>query len=280
MLLVYRRISYPRARFVAPIFGLAWALVACAGQNSVQGEGQAPDSPPHKNDSAQRLAAPPKTSRAEPTPSQPEFMDLEVPGFEPVLVVAPGDGERHPVLFAAHGAGGHAQAMCGYFLQLLEKPHIIVCPRGSRIQKGAPGNGYFYATHLALEKEVLAIQGVIQALPSALPPPWAYGGYSQGATMGALMLTGHGDIFNRLLLIEGGTEGWTSSRSRHFAAAGGKRVLFACGTRSCSQDAESAAEVMRAVGLDVRVRFAEGAGHSYGGAVQERVASELNWFFR
>jgi hypothetical protein len=95
--------------------------------------------------------------------------------------------------------------------------------------------------------------------------------------MGALMLVLHGELFDRVALIEGGTEGWTLKRSQTYDQGGGSRVLFVCGTESCRRDAEEAGRTLELTGLGARVLFAEGAGHTEGGRVRELVSREIEW---
>ncbi len=53
-----------------------------------------------------------------------------------------------------------------------------------------------------------------------------YAGFSQGATMGALMLVDHAQEVKRLVLVEGGFADWNVARARAFRERGGERVLF------------------------------------------------------
>lgn len=205
--------------------------------------------------------------------------ELELKGFEPALVMRPRGSGSHDVLFAGHGAGGRAEYQCAYWSSILPTPMMIVCLRGTRMVRNDPQSGYYYKTHLELERELLtAVEALREKKEWASnPPPWMYGAYSQGATMGALLLVEHGDLFDRLALIEGGGEGWTRPRVERFVEAGARRILAVCGTSSCARDAEKNQRIWQAYGLDTRVHSAPGAGHTYLGRVQELVSSELTW---
>lgn len=231
-------------------------------------------------DAQKPRAAAPNQNELEERPSNPgSLIELELPGFEPALVFLPKGPGPYPVLFATHGAGGRAEHHCVHWLHILEEPHVIVCPRGRRMVKSDPSGGYYYPTHTELEKEVLATAHALKKLEFAAAPPWGYAGYSQGATMGALMLIDHGDLFDRLILLEGGTEGWSRARAARYFEGGGRKILFGCGTPSCDRSARAAESAMRGAGLDVRVRSAEGAGHTYGGGVEDAITPELPWLF-
>ena len=47
--------------------------------------------------------------------------------------------------------------------------------------------------------------------------------------------------FPRLVLVEGGHDAWTRDAAKRFRAAGGDRVLFACGQPSCVGESKEAA---------------------------------------
>jgi pimeloyl-ACP methyl ester carboxylesterase len=200
--------------------------------------------------------------------------ELPVAGFLPAIVSWPAASERsQPLLIAAHGAGDTAEAQCAHWRDLLgPKKGVVACPRGRPIRAGSEGHGYFYPTHFALEKEVLALLAALEPHAAFVElRDIVYAGYSQGATMGVLMLVGHADRIPHLLLIEGGTRDWSSRRARRFARGGGKHVSFACGTRSCDENSERAARVLKAAGIASSRHHVPGAGHVYDGLLRPKV---------
>jgi hypothetical protein len=110
----------------------------------------------------------------------------------------------------------------------------------------SPEEGFFFRNHHELEREVLAaVDALRQAFSGSLDPgPLVYTGYSQGATMGALMLVGHGETFPRIALVEGGYSEWNVSIGKKFEASGGQRVLFACGGSGCKTKADASATTL------------------------------------
>jgi predicted esterase len=212
---------------------------------------------------------------------EPTTEELAVPGFRPaVLVVPPGAGP-HPVLVAAHGAGDRAEWQCEWWAPVLGSRGFVLCPRGRPMSyaEGAEG-GHYYPDHFKLEKEVLsALAALSEAHGSAVDPgPVAYAGYSQGGIMGALFTAKRGDRFARLALIEGGYTEWDVATARRFKQAGGQRVLFACGQRYCARHAEKSIGWLERAGVGSRLEHAPGAGHTYGGAVGDRVSAALSWW--
>lgn len=211
--------------------------------------------------------------------ASPPFVELDVPGFLPAVLGLPRDSSRpRPVLVAAHGAGDGPRWQCELWRQLLAARGFVLCPAGVPFGK-EPDTGYFFRNHHELEREVMAAVAALRAAygEAVDPGPMVYTGYSQGATMGALMLVDHGDTFERLVLIEGGYGEWNVSIAKEYGSGGGRRVLFACGIRTCRNKAQRSAAALERAGLEARVEYAEGAGHTYGGPVAEKVFGALDW---
>lgn len=233
------------------------------------------DEPPRPQP-ASRAASPPVDDG-----SEGRLSELEVPGFRPSLLVLPrGFSERRawPLLLAAHGAGDNAWWQCSTWAPLVEERAVLVCPAGDPLSQD-PRGGYYFKNHHALEAEVVA---VVQALhrtfaDRVLGREAVYIAYSQGATMGALMLVGHGRPFSRLVLIEGGSGQWNVAQGLDYKHSGGQRVLFACGTAACALQAERSRQWLERAGLLARTLYVDGAGHTYGGALQAAVEARFSW---
>ena len=214
----------------------------------------------------------------------PTLLDLAVPGHASAVVSVPPEvGSRRPVLVATHGAGGTPEAHCSFWQALVGGTAFVLCPRGVTMDVYAPPSerGYFYPAHPALGREVRAALDALAArFPDRVDREGAvYAGYSQGATMGALVFAGEPAPFIAAVLIEGGVEEWTLRRARAFKERGGQRVLFACGRQSCADAARRAAGVLEQAGVPSRIVDATGAGHTYGGRVREGVRAALPFVF-
>jgi predicted esterase len=141
--------------------------------------------------------------------------------------------------------------------------------------------GYFYPAHPALGREVhAALSALVARFPDRVDLERAiYAGFSQGASMGALVFASAPTPFAAAVLIEGGAEEWSPASARAFKQGGGRRVLFACGRRTCATAARRSASFLERAGVETRVVDATGAGHTYGGAVREGVAHALPFLF-
>lgn len=219
-----------------------------------------------------------------PLPSQADergqTRPLLVRGHLPAVLFLPPGEEPSPLLVASHGAGGIPEAECDYWRRLTRDRTIVVCPRGVPLRADSP-SGFFYKTHLDLEREVTAVvEAVRQELgPRVAPEGGTYAGFSQGAIMGAAMIPAHAEQFPYLVLIEGGYEYWSLRKARTFATQGGKRVVFSCGTRWCADKSKQPATWLREAGVEVRIESAPETGHTPGGAVMEQTRSALPWLW-
>lgn len=201
---------------------------------------------------------------------------LSVPDFEPAVLVVPKGSAALPLLVATHGAGGEPEWECERWGRVAKSRFVLLCPRGVPLRRGQEGS-YFYPDHHALEREVTAsVSAARQALGARLLPVGSvYVGYSQGATMGSLMLVDHGDEFSHLLLIEGGSADWTAARAARFRATGGQSVFIVCGTKPCGDRATRAKPVLERAGLRAEVRVVPDGGHTELGPVGDEAEKLL-----
>ncbi len=198
-----------------------------------------------------------------------------MPGFGDAVLVAPATSDPLPLFCAAHGAGDGPEYQCEYWSAALAGRYVVVCPRGRSLGKNQ--GGYYFENHFTLEREVLAVVDAVRAALGARlsASDGVYAGYSQGATMGALMLVDHGSLFPHLLLVEGGSGEFSLSRGRRFRQTGGKSVAIVCGTSPCAARARRTVTVLERAGLRARAEHVEGGGHTYDGEVGERAIDVL-----
>lgn len=219
-----------------------------------------------------------RTAEAEPAP-RPLVREFELGDVPPPLFVLPTESQRVPLVIGAHGAGGSPEWQCDWLASLTASPTALLCLRGLPLSRGELA--FYYPEHHSLGRWLeAALEYASTEYGQHLDSSFIYVGYSQGATMGALAIQTRSQAIPNLLLVEGGLEGWSLQRSRHFARSGGRKVYFACGTKSCDTRARKLVSTLDSAGVDVRVGYAEGAGHTPVGAVEAYVREGLTWMLQ
>ena len=203
---------------------------------------------------------------------------LEVPGFSAALVSLPKSDRPAPVVIVTHGAGGTTEAHCALWQRITQGNAVLLCVRG-RPRSQNPADGEYYPDHLELERETFAALAALnrEYAPQIAAGPVLYAGFSQGATMGALMLVGHSSEVTRLVLVEGGFADWSVARAREFREHGGERVLFVCGRKECAEAARKSAYWFKLAGVPAQLEYVHGAGHSHDARIEARVVTAWRW---
>jgi pimeloyl-ACP methyl ester carboxylesterase len=216
---------------------------------------------------------------AAPTRAESDgFTALQVPDFSPSLLRVPEGRARLPVLVVTHGAGGSAETHCQWWARIVTERAILLCVRG-RARGPNPADGEYYPDHPTLERETFAALTALRARYAERIADGGvyYAGFSQGATMGALMLVEHAGEVKRLVLVEGGYAEWSVARARAFRERGGERVLFVCGRKECADSARKSAYYFKLAGVPAQLEYVSGAGHSHDARVEARVLTALPW---
>lgn len=139
--------------------------------------------------------------------------------------------------------------------------------------------GYYYPDHLKLSDELTTarLAMVEKHSPALQAGANVYIGYSQGASMGALAVAAHGDLWPKLALVEGGYDAFSAALARTYEGSGGRRVLFVCGTEHCRKLANLSVLSLTRAGVAARLLTAPNAGHRPDGPVAARVREGLIW---
>ncbi len=220
-------------------------------------------------------AARPAAAEVAPNPAPTEHTQaLTLPGFLPAVLFVPAGSDSRPLVVAAHGAGGAPEWDCEYWVRRTFGHAFVLCLRGTQIN--AHG-GYYFRDHHALNAELTAaVAAARQGFSRIALTSGIYAGFSQGASMGSLILDKHADEFPYVVLIEGFQQ-LNVALGSAFAQRGGKAVLFACGSRECAKAADSSRHALERAGVRARAEHAAGAGHTAGGAVEALVAQGIEW---
>jgi hypothetical protein len=209
------------------------------------------------------------------------MLPLDVPGFAQAVVSVPlGAVGPKPIVIATHGLTDPAEGVCDNWRSLVQNRAWVLCPRGER----TPDGNYHYASGPALARE---IDASVEALSARFPGyvdrgPILYTGFSQGANLGAWVVSHDPGRYPRAVLIEGGEDQFTTADAEQFARGGARRILFACGLRSRADAAEKEAAMLEQAGVPSKVVLGKlpDAGqfkHGYDGPVASETQAQLDW---
>ena len=235
--------------------------------------------PPSGPDRAILLARNPEN-----VPRQPHLASLPVAGYPDAVVAPPFDTEDQaprPVVVALHGLGDRPEPHCEAWRNITNAKAFVLCPRGTldlprstaeSLRYTHPGGEPLRAHVTAALASLAARYGAVADTTRPL-----LAGFSLGATEAALLAQGDAERFPRVAVLEGGLDVWIGPTIRAFAAAGGRRVLFGCGSPWCPPPAEAATQRIDREGVEARVAFAD-VGHRPSPPLQEAVREQFQWF--
>jgi predicted esterase len=217
-----------------------------------------------------------------PIPPEPLFTNLVVPGFPEAVVSVPnGATSARPLAIVLHGTSDRPDWNCDAWRHMTGARGFVLCPRGDfdprestpgdrrfTLRGGAPLRAYVEAATQALAARFAGYVDVERPVAA---------GFSLGATEIAQLALGDPARFPRVAGLEGGHGVWTAAAISAFAAKGGSRVLFGCGSTWCTNPARAAARRLIAGGVEARVAFAP-VGHTNDRPLQEALMRELPWF--
>jgi predicted esterase len=266
---------------VRPFFLVAAMAISCATR-------RAPDSTPA---GGVVIAAP--ATDADPTdPSDAAaslppleapsgLIRLVVPDHKDATVSVPlGATERRPLVLALHGNYDRPEWQCETWRDAMKGYPFVLCPRGvSRKDAPASLDRWTYPKPADVRHEIEAALAALDARfgDYIAPGPILYIGFSLGAILGVGIVAGDAARFPRAVLIEGGQSGWSEARAKAYAASGGKRILFACGQRSCKAEAKGAEKLLARAGIETESVYGGEVGHAYDGPVAAEIARALPW---
>jgi predicted esterase len=217
-----------------------------------------------------------------PIPPDPLFTNLgRGEGGTDVLSVPNGATSPRPVIVVLHGSADRPDWNCDAWRHITGARGFVLCPRGELVPaESTPGDARYTvrggAALLAHLDDAFALLRQRFGPYTDDSRPLA-AGFSLGATEIAQVAIAKPGVFSRVALLEGGHTPWTAAAIRSFAAGGGRRVLFGCGSPWCLAPAEEAARRLRAGGVDSRVVHAR-VGHTTDPPLQEAIMRELAWF--
>jgi poly(3-hydroxybutyrate) depolymerase len=224
---------------------------------------------------------PPPAPKLAPLQGVAELAPLVVPDFRDAIVSVPlGATEGRPVVLALHGNYDRPEWQCGVWREVTKAYPFIVCPRGIPRRDAAPSeNRFTYGKPADVRREIDAALAALQIRfgDYIAAGPIVYTGFSLGAILGVGIVADDADRFPRAVLVEGGQSNWSQARAKSYAAAGGKRVLFACGQRACRTDTKGPEKLLGRLGVETRSVYGGEVGHTYDGRVAEEIGRAWPW---
>jgi pimeloyl-ACP methyl ester carboxylesterase len=188
-----------------------------------------------------------------------------------------------PLVLALHGNFDRPEWQCAVWRDVTRGYPFILCPRGVP-RRDAPQSldRWTYGKSGDVRREIDAALAALRDRfgDYIAPGPILYIGFSLGAILGVGIVAGDAERFPRAVLIEGGQSGWTQARAKSYAASGGRRVLFACGQKSCQAEAKGTERLLGRAGLETRSVYGGEVGHAYDGPVADEIARALPWLVR
>lgn len=221
------------------------------------------------------------TAGLAPLTAEGALIHLAVPGFRDAVVSVPtGATGPRPVLLALHGNFDRPEWQCEVWRGVTRARAFVVCPRGiPRPDAPRSLDRWTYGKGSDVRAEVIAALSAVRARFEnyVASDPVLYAGFSLGAIHGVGIVASDGQRYPRAVLVEGGHDGWTTARAKAYAAAGGKRVLFACGQRACKADAAQARKNLQREGVETELVYGGEVGHTYDGPVASEIARVWGW---
>jgi predicted esterase len=207
---------------------------------------------------------------------------LAVPQYGDAAICVPTGATRpRPVVLGVHGNAETPEQVCAALHDIVRARAFVLCPRGVKPPNERDYPGYLFTSPQTLALEV---EAGLKALDKTYPgyvdaDDVLYVGFSRGAYLSVAILSTEPAKYPRAVLIEGGQDAWTQDLINAFGAAGGKRVLFACGQEDCDSEAHAIADRLGEVGVEAAVVF-RNAGHVYTGPIQDDIRGGLEWVIR
>jgi dienelactone hydrolase len=217
-----------------------------------------------------------------PIPGDPLFTTLTVPSFPMAVVSVPnGATSARPLVIVLHGTSDRPDWNCDAWRHITGARGFVLCPSGDydprestptdrrfTLRGGAHLRAYLDAAVAALAQRFAGYVDVDRPVVT---------GFSLGATEIAQLALHDPARYSRVAELEGGDGVWTAANVAAFATAGGRRVLFGCGSGWCTPAAKAAAKRLERAGVEARVVFAP-VGHTNDRPLQEAIMTELAWF--
>lgn len=249
----------------------AAVLVAC------QSRGEPPPAPVAAASSATATFDPPEAGLAPLMPDGGWFQTFTDDAGVPTYVAVPtGATTPRPIIVGLHGAQDRPDWACSEWFGAAGGRAFVVCPRGTPLL----GAWAWSSVDQLAKKSEEAL-----AIARAHFGPWIaegralYGGWSQAATLGALVLAKRPDLFDAGVFVElGHTPLDPRGVAASVRASRARGVAIVCATASCEAWCDRAKPTM--TGFLFECETAGHRGHTFDGVVAQHVWNAITFVER
>lgn len=208
------------------------------------------------------------------------FERVDVAKGEVAWISVPvGAREPRPVIVGVHGAGDRADRSCSAWRAVVAEHAFVVCPQ-SNFAHPEWANTFVWGSAAAIgaqaDRAVEAVRARYGAWMSE--GPRIYGGWSQGGSLAAQVVSARRGAYDRVVLVEvGHTTLDADAVAASFVAAGVERSVVACESAKCRSFAQGFERAARRRRLPARLADAGLRHHWFDEPVYRVLAPQMVW---
>ncbi len=165
-----------------------------------------------------------------------------------------GSTDSRPVLIVL--SDGQPEASCSAWRGVSQGYGFVLCPRLTAMDSGSAPD--FATTEKTLRGSLRVLHRVFGDRIS--PGPVVLVGQGTAASLAPRLAKQEPAYFERLALVDGGFDEWSSGLATIFSKQGGKRALFFCSRPGCATPARDAAVLTQRAGARARSASAADGG--------------------
>lgn len=208
-----------------------------------------------------------------------ERLELEGGGYA-YAALPIGAREKRIVVVGVHGAGDRPDWSCSEWQAVTAGWAFVVCPVG--VRHPTDPNAFVWGSAESIasnaDKAVRALRARYGAWMD--DGPLVYGGWSQGGTLAAQVISSRKGVYDRAVLVEVGHTPLDASQVvAAFSAGGVKRAVVSCSSWKCRTFAKDFEGAARRRNLPVRTNDVGNRGHWFDEPVFRTLGPTFVWMF-
>lgn len=255
----------------------AWLAVLVVATGCTRAEVPARREPTHTTST---------TLAAEPAPLRPlegpwiQRVEIKREGKTEVtyLGVPVGATDRRAVLVGVHGAGDRADWSCSEWMATMAHWGFVVCPEG--LPHAKYRGTFVWGSAAAIADQADRAVALLRERYGEwiADGPLVYGGWSQGATLAADVVSSRKGLYDRVILVEvGHTPLDPTATVDRLTASGVRRAVVSCSSAKCRAFAQGFDARARRRGLSTRTNDVGDRGHWFDEPVFRTLSEKVVW---